>query len=1718
MNQELRDLLTEIETPVVSTDDNDLLSLAEEVKKEKPKIRKLAQYDPKALKTSLEGYFAENRYNDQRFVRDTRGKPWDSKDTPAWGVPKELEHSVVRGAIGLGEGLFALPDSENPRGEKPKHGGIWDNLRWYAGKFGPAHFTMSGLETIGEVVSGLYMITTGAVVGAGEGLVKLIGNMGANRIPGWENVDTSTYHAMGNWIQNKLLPYEKKRAYASIIATLLSDDVNAINVILDRHLGETEWSIHPKLQGMEHPATILGKRSTDKEYTESDIAKVVTDLTEQYEAIKMSPEDWEAANALWEGITGHYTSAEKLEEKMRSDPAEVLLDLFDIWEVTTGFKTFGKMAQAAGKTLPPPRGMTPGGPAPDAPFKDQLGIDQAARKIETPLPTPEEQMAFPMGQELTDTVTSPLTEISKPDRAKPTPIPDMPAFAGGRAPIPEQARRVAEAQRNIEDIPSEQLELLRMEAAPDEEFPWTPEEIDTELARRADDFDFEDDIRSETPETSNVSRRSYLDTLVDGVRSGEADLSNIDENQLREIYTDALEMGDTELVNQINPEIDRRITQETRNRERMTQQAREERIAELQTDLGNARQGNFEPPREGMTQDEVVSDLERSIGDIENADDEQLRMLLSLDDQGDPRTSEIARLRRGEADYIAEQPIETAPERFTTDMTELEDLRETRGNEPPSYREQSLAYDLATHLAAQQNPELAGSLQSARVFPEIEGIIQGAYQESGDINRAAEAILSWFEEGNQLQDAEVRGVGVIGDTIPRAELTGRTIHTDDIDALFDEMLGNSADEARVTPDEGQQILEAIEDTDDLISTIDNIIDDPEAGAIDLELLTLGTPKVIAFLKRFVARLREVVHNFIRDESGGFNTDELDTLLQNARAKRTPFDRVETTGLDARTDLKTVRKAYNFEDTATYPDPNSILDRMKAIEQEVNVLDMNDVQGAQRLLDELQAAQDQLEWRAAQMGVGEGPKLRSGIDPTEIVGIAKNLWQKLVNYVRSKFPALERINAFIEDEDGFIRFNKNVDSDDLADAARQGIEDLQQNRRGRDTAEDVSAGITGIGENFGNASFRAGEEFGRMFAAGETIGDSLKAGIKVFTDMLKGQTRRAIQGKRLYNRQAAKGDTTENALRELYDQVGIDATDDVIAEHIQTLESLIGVGKGASIAIDILENVQNMTLENITYPEVKNLRNTKLRQGYRPTKLGRMQIDASRTLDQIDDLIEGIQEAEAGYGRSSPQDPPDRKIRQALERLRQKYRQQTLKTDNMNIAELLAIEEIADHPFLKDMMNKRVERGLTGILRFDINILLEMISDVRAGEDFRGSLGPYNEADAADFMRVLNENPEAQALIASATNKVELYDLVDTWHAIYRRFARQQTRSGALDHPTITGLLSDIQTDLKDWAHERGARGALRQDRNSIRNWLNKLEKEQDKISIGFRDSVIKEFEKMTPQNFFDTFTDMDQNTIRSVLEMLGGRDDQAAKIPLDKREKPKDTMTDAELREILKRKGEGVRGKGKGRRWTPVEKLDILRTVLVDQLLEKTYTNRRNRPAGNNPEQVKDSALVYIHHIQELLDDIDLGPGGVSTGKGRLIFGDEIWDNLRNMKATKSLFHFLSTTQKLKWVRDVRLPMLGPLREILPFLRSTKHGRQFYRDVLSKSTADSPFPFEQFIKILFSGVAMKGGEAKIAGRTATRTRQNVEREQQHEQRPVPIAPITNTTQLFPEAR
>ena len=2245
MNDPLIESIQDFKAPEEPVED-ELTTSIQAFKKDNPasQVQKLAQYRPDALKKALEGYFLDDPYNDQRFIRDTRGKPWKLEDTPAWGIGK----GALQGLRGFGKGAIHVSGKESLH-EKPTHGGVWDNIRYYSGYFGPLNIGTSILETIGEVGQGFWMLAQGIGPGLAGGIAKAL------RIP-YQEENIEKYDEIMDFITNKMRPYEKKRALASTMAILMSDDVDAINQILDVHFSDSKE--REKAEWMQR----FGQRTKDKEYTEADIAKALTELHDKYESIEMTPEDWATANAFWEGFTGHYSSADEFEKKMKQDPAEVALDLFDVYEVASGFKTAKRIATAGKFPEPPPSiSRTARKPVGNFDFSDTLNIDRAAasrratpRQLQDVAQRPK-RLEF-TGQDLTrETPFSPEEfTIRNPESASGWRPEFAPQVAGG-----VQARRISEdLQRQAdeyftEDAPASDIsdtdlanaadnveimsnvELIayrdelqrRVQAVADRGMRSTPPRnigqmqaaLDT-FNVRIQDIGFEErpyarEMRtlSENPDAQRVvrgvERGQSLDDFTGiqlravqqwreetGFGGGISDdelnaafswrerfeladnqtvrehLRTIDPQTGRPRETMVEDMGDStrEIYSDTGEPVDPTITFDfsnmtTQELQLMRRGAERRGFADQVTGIDAEiarRQGrgqvdeialafsdqhqNLTPTQrdniyqhiieilesdefqiQGASTEDVVRQLNERYPDINTLLQDADRSRFFPEEPREPTGDELMgqghtdqqrqqigetseppprRPMRGATQGLEDRPVNTDffadlfPEDEARRAAEQDTIPETTGHvqriensdeleqnirnglddfdnlSESEYREFTEAIEAYVRaliegqtdvvwlnqprewrqniLASLTSGELIGDMQTIGIFEAMKPILDQAFEDMADrsMTRAFQrgmGMLDETERGTQtarriqrirerlrdftdeelieaylddqqpyqfdpargrevtggerraeaaqltLEEIERRGLELpetptdlpasgmdflarqnpneIDFTALSAEqfaelhqIAQRGNNTALLDALEQEASRRLAQEHRnqqrqaqqetttqqgelplgVAPDslfanalnvEGVRELieqnprdidfasltdeqlealeiyalgstEAVYDVlEDLVeqeiqrrqrrserpdvlqgdtersrsgfdtaegrdaaqrgttteNRFDNTTEFPTPDSImealdgimrELEALTPSQTQQkmrleqqmaeaqAALQRRIPARggrgtrlnmgidpmqlgaaarglwnnIRDAIHKRLmrteRLEYPGseqildrknWDTDEMLNVMQNevdddifdaGRASELPANRgfqagfreggrrsaerrllrsintgetdstrMVSGGVDSELDAladsarardrgvqpsgleedsarySSLRTDYGFSNTDNFPTSDSIVDRMREIQSEVNALTENDVQAVTRLLDELQQAQDELEWRAEQAGVGEGPKLRTGVNPTQLIQAAQDLWRAIIDYIRTKLPRVyERISTFISDEEGFIRWNRGEppDPEELRGAAQRDVERLQEYGQTRDLAEDVSDAAMGIKERLGRSSFETGKVFGQRVAEGESLGSALLDALGTFGASLKQPIREAFTGTRLYNRAAAKGDTTEKALRRIYRQVGLKADDATIKEHIKNLDSLVGEGGQANIVTDILEEVQSMTLQDITRPEVKNLLTTKLRGADRKSNArGDMVLNYNKTFDFIRAVLDDLEvDAGTGYPRISENDPPMKKIRQRLDSLILKGKKLDEQLDLETLDALMEDEDFSLHPFIQSIVKDNKATGKLidkhGFTESDRRELALIFSNVRDGGSFRTMIGAAGDTKKAEnFYMTMQQNPYLREIIDLENRRVKIHDLVDLWDGIYNRFFRPASKSSGWDHPDMIQLLHTIQEDIHDWAFERNSQGKYHQNRSTIRQWLKELEARQEKVSMAFRDSVIESFKNMRPNQFFDTFTSMDTNTIQAVLEMLGGRTDDKARISIDEIRaaadetgdtetsmgqamtealgSPKDTdvWTDAELRAMLEEKGKGKKGKGKAREYTPVEKLDILRTVLVDQLLEKTYARQNTKPTYDNPTQAKDAAQVYIHTLDELLDAIDLRDGQ-STGRGELIFGAEVWQNLRAMKPTKALFQWLSSASSRGRGGVIKRMFGGLLVEMLPYLRSTEHGKEFYRTLTAAGEPADEFPWSEFMSMLFSKSARAAPRARATARGVSRGRNEAQR--QERLLPFPAAPST----------
>ena len=94
---------------------------------------------------------------------------------------------------------------------------------------------------------------------------------------------------------------------------------------------------------------------------------------------------------------------------------------------------------------------------------------------------------------------------------------------------------------------------------------------------------------------------------------------------------------------------------------------------------------------------------------------------------------------------------------FNEDQQRLQEMVEARGDSTRiRQREFDLVYDVATHQATLDNPDLTPTLEVAQRLPEIEEIVENTWQETQHVQAVANAIVAFFDEGGEARQA-IRG-------------------------------------------------------------------------------------------------------------------------------------------------------------------------------------------------------------------------------------------------------------------------------------------------------------------------------------------------------------------------------------------------------------------------------------------------------------------------------------------------------------------------------------------------------------------------------------------------------------------------------------------------------------------------------------------------------------------------------------------------------------------------------------------------------------------------------------------------------------------------------------------------------------------------------------------------------------------------------------------------
>ena len=449
MNNPLLDAMDAIEKEQTPEQD-ELLGAMDTVEQQTDpeEINRILQYNHETLQESLQEFFKNNPYDEKNKRYNNRKMIINRKKIKRKTPGEKLAGGLVQGGIGLYEGTFPFlrgdPALPKPEGDA----GWWDYMRWYAGHTGLTHQTAGAIGKAGEIAGGIYKIGAGIAEGTAELISLPILNLMDSiekKIPfptryrdgkwtkGFEKSayeQTDVLKPFVDFIKGSFQPYERKRALATSMSILLSDNIDHINQILDAYyaptkegeekpdFAKTEEMLGRNMGGQMHPR----KRLIERDYTEADVAEVLTFLKKEFDSIEMTPEQWNQAHEFFGGFTAKYATKEEFRKVMREDMWEVMLDAVDLWEINQVSKLARRTPTGRPKPGDPGSAIGPEGAAkqpevfPEIERPSIVGdIDKSISKQPDIIPPQTERMRFPLYQSLTDDARSPLSKLNLGD-------------------------------------------------------------------------------------------------------------------------------------------------------------------------------------------------------------------------------------------------------------------------------------------------------------------------------------------------------------------------------------------------------------------------------------------------------------------------------------------------------------------------------------------------------------------------------------------------------------------------------------------------------------------------------------------------------------------------------------------------------------------------------------------------------------------------------------------------------------------------------------------------------------------------------------------------------------------------------------------------------------------------------------------------------------------------------------------------------------------------------------------------------------------------------------------------------------------------------------------------------------------------------------------------------------------------------------------------------
>ena len=569
-------------------------------------------------------------------------------------------------------------------------------------------------------------------------------------------------------------------------------------------------------------------------------------------------------------------------------------------------------------------------------------------------------------------------------------------------------------------------------------------------------------------------------------------------------------------------------------------------------------------------------------------------------------------------------------------------------------------------------------------------------------------------------------------------------------------------------------------------------------------------------------------------------------------------------------------------------------------------------------------------------------------------------------------------------------------------------------------------------------------------------------------------------KRAFNLDAAAGETAYNTFKKLYEELGY-AESTRSAENLSLRWQELVDNTSKQKVADILKRSEHALVEKATNIELENLIDTLFTDvDGNITELGQTQIHFPNTARVIQKFkTYHLDTARGGAKERTYGSHIDYINRPAIKRMEQPinaFIQDLQKADwtysrdvEERIRDVLSNPEIRANNVFKALQSadsaKKTDVGWFANREWVDRQLARAMQQNR-------ELTAISDADVDDFVAMIRNNEDFLAY-QKAENKMSnvtsIHDFTKLWHAINNQF-EGLSGSTAFDHEDYAEFISALKLDLDAFAKTT--------DKKKLQTFvrdLNAIEKRLHDANIRGAVKTISEFsdDSKIAEFFLDPLA-IDNDGLREVMAYMFEPKRTRTKMSKDTqhlfegvRRTEKTSASEAGTKPYPR--SQTNVGKWKPaqlkralqsrnvRDWTPEQQLLVFRSFILKSMLEGLRPTTGVYTSSTSAGVVESSqAGLNIHRWKEMLSAIEAD----SPGRGEILFGEEIWRDMKNMKDTSYLAQLFTKGAGKEGLSGTAFDMLKIAWG--EFLRRVKPGKEFTRKL--RTDDPGPFPFKLFFE------------------------------------------------------